>query len=300
MITGPANTTGRVDDTFFYIVGVSVILLVVVTACMIYFLIRYNRKRHPQPETIPEKLWLEVVWTVIPIVLALSMFYSGWINFKYIRTPADNGMTIKVFARKWTWLFVYDNNKQSDQLRVPVNEPVTLKMTSMDVIHSLYIPAFRIKEDVVPGLKTHLSFRATELGTYDLFCTEYCGLGHSHMLSKVVVMPADEFKSWLNATDVGGPPAKGLKIMEAKGCTGCHSLDGTTKIGPTFKGLYGSQQTVITKGEERSVTVDEGFIRAYVLTPNSDIIKGYQPIMPVIPVSDEEMNDIVEYIKTLK
>jgi cytochrome c oxidase subunit II len=300
MISGPADTAGLVEGPFFYIVAVSVILLLIVTACMIFFLFRYNRKRHPVAHEVRDNLWLEIFWTVIPTILALSMFYFGWINFKFIRTPAHDAITINVIARKWAWLFIYDNKKQSDLLRVPQNRPVKLVMTSADVIHSLYIPAFRIKEDCVPGLKTYLAFTANELGTYDLFCTEYCGVGHSQMLSQVIVMPAAEFESWLNIHETGVRTGKGLKVMEIRGCTGCHSIDGSKKIGPTLKGLYGRKEAVITNGKERQVTVNDAFLEEYIRNPNVDIIKGYQAVMPAIPVSEEELHDIVEYIKTLQ
>jgi cytochrome c oxidase subunit II len=300
MFTGPADTSVKVEEAFFYTVAICVVLLALVTAFMIYFVVRYNRKRHPNPEKVEEKVWLEVIWTVIPIMIAISMFYFGWVNFEYIRAPAKDALTVNVMARKWTWLFTYDNGKQSVNLRVPLNKQVKLAMKSADVIHSLYIPAFRVKEDVVPGMTTYLTFRATEPGTYDLFCTEYCGLGHSHMRSEVIVMPASEFERWLTSSETGKLAAKGLKTLETKGCAGCHSIDGSKKIGPTFKGLYGSKETVIENGKEWQIMVDEAYIKAFVHNPNMYIVKGYQPVMPVIPVTDEEMNDIVEYIKVLK
>jgi cytochrome c oxidase subunit 2 len=300
MLLGPANTSGKVDETFIYIVGISAVLLVIVTACMIFFVIRYNRKRHPRAEEVKENVWLEIFWTIVPTALALSMFYFGWVNFKYIRTPVKDAISINVIASKWSWLFIYENGKRSDVLRVPLNKPVRLVLTSADVIHSLYIPAFRIKEDCVPGIKTYLGFNANEVGKYDIFCTEYCGVGHSQMLSKVIVMPADEFGKWHEAAEAAGLVAKGQKVLRDKGCSGCHSIDGSRKAGPTLKGLYGARETVITDGRERIVTVDDVYIKNYVRKPNIDIVKGYQPIMPIIPITDEELNLLVEYIKTLK
>jgi cytochrome c oxidase subunit 2 len=185
-------------------------------------------------------------------------------------------------------------------LRVPLNKPIKLVLTSEDVIHSLYIPAFRIKEDCVPGMKTYLWFNADEEGTYDIFCTEYCGVEHSHMISKVIVMPAAEFDKWYSAAEVAGLAAMGQKLAGEKGCLGCHSTDGTRKIGPTFKGLYDMTETVVTNGNEREVSVDDEYIKNYVRHPNFDLIKGYQPIMPLIPVTDQELNAIVEYMKTVK
>jgi cytochrome c oxidase subunit 2 len=299
MFFGPANSTGKVDEAFFYIVGISVMLLVLVTACMIFFVVRYNRKRHPQAEDIRERPWLEIAWTAIPTALALSMFYFGWVNFDYIRTPPKDAMTVDVTARQWSWLFEYPNGRRSDLLRVPVNRPVKLVLTSVDVIHSLYIPAFRIKEDCVPGMKTYLWFRAGEPGTYDIFCTEYCGEGHAHMLSKVIAMQQADYDAWYAAAEAG-TSTQGAQLLQSKGCLGCHSIDGSRKVGPTFKGLYGKKEIVVTAGKEREVTVDEAYMKYYILHPNVDIIKGYPPVMPAIPVTDEELTAIVEYVKTLK
>ncbi len=300
MFFGPAISTGKVDEAFFYIVGISVVLLVIVTIVMLVFVIKFNSKRHPDPEEVKDSLWLEIVWTAVPTALALSMFYFGWVNFEFIRTPPKNAMIINVISRQWSWLFVYGNGRKSDVLRVPLNKPVKLILMSEDVIHSLYIPAFRIKEDCVPGMKTYIWFNADEEGTYDIYCTEYCGVEHSHMLSKVIVMPVAEFDKWYSGAEAAGVAALGQKLVGEKGCLGCHSTDGSMKVGPTFKGLYGVKETVVTKGNEREVSVDDEYIKSYVRRPNVDIIKGYQPIMPLISVTDEELNAIVEYLKTLK
>ncbi|HMK59758.1 MAG TPA: cytochrome c oxidase subunit II [Dissulfurispiraceae bacterium] len=300
MFMGSALSTGKVDESFFYIVAIAVVLLVVVTITMIAFVVKYNRGKHPQPQEVKESLWLEVVWTVVPTILALSMFYYGWVNFDFIRTPPKDAMTVNVLGREWSWLFTYDNGKQSDVLRVPLKKPVKLILTSSDVIHSLYIPAFRIKEDCVPGMKTYLWFNADVAGTYDIFCTEYCGVGHSHMLSKVIVMPVGEYEKWYLATESGGLAAQGKKIAQEKGCLGCHSTDGSRMVGPSFKGLHGRAETVVTDGKERQVTVDEEFIGNYIKHPNVDIIKGYPPIMPTITFEEAEIKALVEYIKTVK
>jgi cytochrome c oxidase subunit 2 len=300
MFAGSAISTGKVDESFFYIVAISVVLLVAVTIVMIFFLFRYNRKKHPEPEAVSEPLWLEIIWTVIPTALALSMFYFGWVNFEFIRTPPKDAMTVNVIGREWSWIFTYDNGKQGDVLRVPLNKPVKLILTSADVIHSLYIPAFRIKEDCVPGMKTYLWFNADESGTYDIFCTEYCGVGHSHMLSKVIVMPVAEYEKWYSAAEAGGSAAEGKRLVQEKGCLGCHSTDGSRKVGPTFKGLYGREEEVITDGKEREIRVDDEYIRNYISHPNVDIVKGYPPIMPVIPMTETELKSMVEYLKTVK
>jgi len=300
MFWGPANTTGKVDSAFLFIVALSVALLFIVTCAMIFFLIRYNRKNHPQPEEVKESTALEIIWTIVPTILVLLMFYYGWVNFDYIRNPPGNAMPVNVIAREWSWLFEYENGKQSDVLRVPVNKPVKLILTSVDVIHSLFIPAFRIKEDCVPGMKTHLWFNANETGTYDIFCTEYCGVGHSHMLSKVIVMPVNDFESWYQVKKTAAPAKKEHDLLESKGCLGCHSIDGSRKIGPTFKGLYESKVIVLTNGKERAIVADEEYLKKSISDPQADIVKGYPPVMPAITATKEEMEEIIEYLETLK
>lgn len=300
MFWGPSNTAGKVESAFIYIVAMCVALLAIVTFCMIFFLVKYNRKRHPQHEEVKESLVLEITWTVIPTMLVMVMFYLGWVDFKYIRNPPPDAMPVNVFARQWSWLFEYENGKQSDVLRVPVGKPVKLVLTSQDVVHSLFIPAFRIKEDCVPGMKTHLWFNANEAGTYNIFCTEYCGMAHSHMLSKVIVMPAGDFESWYQTKMAAAAISKGYELLQSKGCLGCHTTDGAPKIGPTLKGLFGSKATVLTNGRERVVTADEEYLKRSILEPGADIVKGYQNIMPAIPVDKDEMKGIIEYLESLK
>lgn len=300
MFLGPSNTTGKVNSAFLFIVAICVALLLMITFFMILFLIKYNKKRHPQREEVKESTALEIVWTVIPTILVLLMFYYGWVDFRYLRNPPSNAMTINVIARQWSWHFKYDNGKEDDVLRVPINEPVELIMTSEDVIHSLFIPAFRIKEDCVPGMKTHLWFNADEAGTYDIFCTEYCGVGHSHMLSKIIVMPVSDFESWYQTKQAAAPVNEGQRLLETKGCLGCHTIDGSPKAGPTFKGLYGSKVTVVTSGKERVIIVDDAYIERSILHPDADIVKGFPPVMPALSVSEEEIQEIIGYLKTLK
>jgi len=297
---GPSNTAGRIDAAFFFMAGTAVVLLVLTMVVMFVFVIKYSRKRHPQPEAVKESVPLEIAWTVIPLLLVMAMFYFGWVDFKYIRNPPADAMEVDVTARQWSWLFRYANGKEDGVLRVPVSKPVKLIMTSEDVIHCLFIPAFRIKEDCVPGLKTHLWFSANDMGTYELFCSEYCGVGHSHMRSSVIVLSEKDFAAWYQAAEEKGPAAAGAKLLRDKGCLGCHSLDGTRQVGPSFKGLLGSQQTVITAGKERTLAADAAYIKGYILDPNKDIIKGYSPVMPKIPLTDQEVDEIVAYLETLK
>jgi cytochrome c oxidase subunit 2 len=300
MLLGPSNTAGKVDDAFIFIVACCVVLLAIVTVCMVVFLVKYNRERHPRPEHVKENVLLEVVWTVIPTILVIFMFYFGWVDFEYIRNPPQDAMVIKVTARQWSWLFEYDNGKGSDVLNVPREKPVKLVMTSADVLHCLYIPAYRIKEDCVPGMKTHLWFTANETGAYDIFCTEYCGVGHSHMRSKLIVMTPGDFEKWYRTVPGTSIADLGPRILQTKGCLGCHTLDGTPKIGPTLKGLPGRKETVIIADQEKGIAVDEAFIRQHILDPRSSTVKGYPPVMPQIPMTDEELKTMVAYLETLK
>jgi cytochrome c oxidase subunit II len=320
MVTGWPNMSNPADDTFYFILGISVTLLALNTGVMLYFLFRYSRKRHPQAEEVKENTPLEIIWTVIPTILVLAMFYVGWKGFVYMRHAPPDAMVVHVTARQWSWTFDYANGKETNVLKVPLGKPVKLLMTSADVLHSLFIPAYHIKEDCVPGQETHLWFLPDQLGSYDLFCTEYCGVGHSSMITKVDVMPRKDFDAWYSgkkeqpekgkARTAGKPERagtetlahEGAELFRVKGCTACHTTDGTPKIGPTFKGLFGGKETVIRGGKERVITVDEAFIKQTLLQPELDRVKGFPPIMPSQKglLSDKEIGELIDYIKSLK
>ncbi len=300
MFGGAALSTGKVDSAFFFIVAISFVFFLIVMAAMVWFVVRYRRKRHPESGRVKESTALEIVWTVIPLLLVLLMFYFGWVNFTYIRNPPKDAMVVNVTGRQWSWLFTYGDGREEDVLRVPAGRPVDLVLTSTDVIHSFFVPAFRIKEDCVPGMKTHLWFEATVTGSYEVFCTEYCGEGHSHMRSQVIVMSPADFEAWTKTPEKKMPGEAGFKVLQAKGCLGCHSTDGTKKVGPTLKGLLGRSETVVTAGKKRTITVDAAYVKSYILNPNADAIPGYSPVMPKIDVTAKEMDAIVTYLETLK
>lgn len=201
MSPAPTVHVETVDFVMLYIVGISVILLLGITAVMIYFVFKYNRKRGHKPVDIPHNTLLEVVWIAVPTLLVLSMFYFGYTGFAESRIIPENSFVIKVTARMWSWEFNYDNGKKTDTLYVPVNRPIKLELRSVDVNHSLYIPAFRLKEDAVPNQTTYMVFTPREAGSYEIACAEYCGLNHSMMYSKVVVMPEHEFNEWYNSKE---------------------------------------------------------------------------------------------------
>ena len=321
MVTGWPNLSNPADDTFFFILGISLTLLALNTGVMLYFVFRYSRKRHPRAEEVRENVPLEILWTVIPTLLVLAIFWVGWKGFVYMRTAPADAMVVHVTARQWSWTFDYANGKETDVLKVPVGKPVKLLITSADVLHSLYIPAYRIKEDAVPGRETHLWFLPDQPGSYDLFCTEYCGVGHSSMMTKVEVMPQKDFESWYAGGKVpetreheakekerapapkkAEPSDEGAQLLATKGCLGCHTVDGTPKIGPTFKGLYGKKETVIQGGKEVQVVADEAFLHHKLLEPQDARIKGFPPIMPSQKgvLTDKQIDEIIEHLKTLK
>lgn len=235
MFSEAASIFGReVDTAFFFILGVCVFMLVLVTGVMVFFVIRYRRKNHPVAVQIPGNVILEIIWTVVPTLLVLAMFYYGWIGYRKLQVVPADALKVKVTARMWSWAFEYGNGKQGDLLDLPLGGPVRLDLSSEDVLHSFYLPAFRIKKDVVPGMQTTLWFTPDEPGTYDLFCAEYCGVGHSAMLSKVVVLPEQEFEAWLQGGKEETEGAPKADLPKVKGCTGCHSLDGSRLVGPTL------------------------------------------------------------------
>lgn len=187
-----------VDQAFWYILGISIVLLFGITVVMVYFVIRYRRSRNPVASDIRDNYVLEIIWTIIPTLIALSMFYVGWSSYMGLRNVPEGALEIEVLAQKYSWIFVYDNDKETeDELVVPAGKAIKLNVSSLDVLHSLYIPAFRIKVDAVKGINTYAWFYADKVGEYDIQCTEYCGVGHSAMLAKLRIVTPDEFEQWL-------------------------------------------------------------------------------------------------------
>lgn len=303
-----SNFVSGFDTAFMLIFWVAVFFIVTITAVMLFFIYRYNRKRNPKPTQIEGSTTLEVVWTVIPLMLVLVMFYFGWTGWKPMKNAPEDAIEIESLARMWNWNFVYENGRITDTLYVPQGVPVKLNLVAQDVLHSLYIPAFRLKQDMVPGKDDIMWFVANNLGEYDLFCAEYCGLRHSYMATSVVVMPREQFEEWLADTTAvvavvdDKPGAAGQRLIRLNGCIACHSSDGSKLIGPTFKGLYGSKHMVITDGREREILVDDEYIKRSIYEPDADIVKGYSRglMLSYRNLIDEQgIADIIEYLKTL-
>jgi cytochrome c oxidase subunit 2 len=280
-LTQPFSIAERVDSVFLFIFVVSAAFLVFITLLMVYFVVRYSRARHPTPVDIEGSPWLEVTWTVIPLVLFMLMFYYGWTNFKYMRNPPRDAMVVETTGRQFAWSFKYPNGKQADELYVALNRPVKLELHSQDVLHGFYIPAFRVKVDVVPGKTNFLWFTPTEVAP---------------AVSPVVARPA-AVPSAVSPATIG---TAGLALLEEKTCLVCHTVDGTQRVGPTFKGLFGRKETVVADGQEVEILVDEAYLRRSIQEPGAEVVKGYPPAMPQLPLTDRELGEVVEYIKTLR
>jgi cytochrome c oxidase subunit 2 len=306
-----SNFVAGVDRAFMIILGISIFFLVGLTALMVYFIVKYRKEKHPKAVQNEGSTTLEILWTVIPLILVLVMFYFGWMGWQPMKKPPENAMHVKAIARMWQFQFQYENGKIADSLYVPVNEPVILDLVAMDVLHALYIPAFRVKEDMVPNMKKILWFIPGTEGDFDLFCAEYCGLEHSYMLSGVKVLSKDKFEAWIADTTAAAGPAeptelspadRGWAVLTKNGCNACHSIDGSKLVGPSYLGLWGETQTVITDREERQIVVDAEYIRRSIYEPNADVVKGYNKGLMLSYqglVSEQEVELIIEYLKAL-
>lgn len=293
------TTTEVIDPIFVFIFGVSLVMLLGVTAAMVYFALRYNRKRCPVPASQKDhNIWLEIIWTVIPTILVMAMFYYGWAGYLALRNVPEGAMEVKATGRMWSWLFEYPNGKTSDKLYVPIGQPVKVTMTSVDVLHAFYAPAFRVKRDVVPGRETYLWFTAPKAGSYDVFCAEYCGVEHAGMITTIEAIPAEQYAQWLAASDEGETPA-GEQLLAKHGCLGCHSLDGSKKAGPSLQGIWGRSVTVVSAGAEGTLTSDVAYLRRAILEPNAEVVVGYPAIMPSYQgkIPEEELETILDYFR---
>lgn len=303
MFQGASNFSQGVDNVFFFIVGISAIFFIGLTFLMVWFAIKYNHKRNPKPTQIKDSKIVELTWIIIPLIIVLAMFYYGYIIYQPMRDAPDDAMVVRVTGQMWDWSFEYENGKVSYELYLPVNKPVKLLLYSPDVIHSFYIPAFRIKEDMVPGTENYMWFIPTAQGSFDVLCAEYCGQRHAFMTTKAVIIPDDEFTTWLNEVPPVTIESLGLNVLRNNACTSCHSLDGSKLVGPSFKNLYGETRQVIVDGQEISVVADSAYIYNSIIDPDKELVKGYGAgVMRSYKnvILHEDIVDLINYFKSLK
>jgi cytochrome c oxidase subunit 2 len=288
------------DALFYFVYWTSIVLFVGVVAFMLYFAYKYRRTDPGErAEMVEENTLIEISWVVVPTILVLLVFTWGFQTFIKMNVAPENAYQINVRGQQWSWLFEYPNGATSSELHVPANRPVRLKMSSTDVLHSFAIPAFRIKQDVLPNRYSTVWFEATKMGTYKIYCTEYCGTQHSGMLADVVVQSQADFDQWLQ--DAAAPddmplPQLGQRVYQQQGCQGCHSLDGTPGVGPSFQNLYNSERQ-FTDGS--SAVADDNYLRESILEPGAEIVQGYQNLMPgsYTSLSEREISALVAFIK---
>lgn len=292
-----------VDLLFDFTIWSSVIACVILLGGMIYFVWKYQRRSdNDKTAHITHSYVLEFLWSFIPLVIFLGIFYWGWKVYEKTRTFPENAMEVNITGRQWAWDITYSTGKKvTNELVVPVETPVVLNMTSVDVIHSFYIPSFRIKQDVVPGKRSKMWFQSDKLGDYQLFCAEYCGTAHSGMIGKVRVVTRAEYDLWIKKDKSTMTPAElGQDHFVSKGCVACHSVDGSVKVGPSLKGIWGRQEKF---SDGTTGLVDENYVRDSLLNPQGKFVAGFAGvIMPSFQgvIKEEEITEIIEYIKSLK
>lgn len=296
-----STTAWQVDYLYFYLIAVSVAFSIPVVVGVIYFFIRYREKeKFATPEEIHGSVMLELGWSIIPFIVSMTIFLGGAvIYFQQFRAPAET-MDIYVVGKQWMWKFQHGTGQREiNELHIPAGRNVKLIMTTEDVLHDVFIPAFRTKADVVPGRYTTLWFNADKPGKYHLYCAEYCGLNHSGMGGWVYVMPQQEFDNWLAGGGSNQTPVEaGKELFNNKlQCASCHAA-GSGQRGPNLTGVFGTDQK-LTTGE--TVKADEEYIRNSILNPSGQIVEGYQPIMPTFKgqVTEEQLVSLVAYIKSL-
>ncbi|MGA2772394.1 MAG: cytochrome c oxidase subunit II [Bryobacteraceae bacterium] len=289
-----------VDHLLYFLLAVAVFFSLAIFCSIFYFAIRYRRRSENElPRAIHGGMALEILWSVIPLGLTMVMFTWGASIYFNESRPPDNALDIYVVGKQWMWKLEHlGGQREINELHIPVGQAVRLTMTSEDVIHSFFVPAFRTKQDAVPGRYTTTWFTPTKAGKYHLFCAEYCGTNHSRMGGWVYVMEPRDYEAWLSGGTSGGSLAEnGQKLFDELACGNCHKPDGSGRC-PSLTGLFG--KTVQLAGGA-TVKADEGYIRESILQPQAKIVAGYGPIMPTFQglVTEEGVMQLIEYIKSL-
>lgn len=294
-----SSMAGQVDALYFFIVAVTVVFTVLVALMVLYFSIKYRKAANPIATQIEGSVPLEIIWSVVPLAIAMVIFVWGSVlYFNLMRAPAD-AMDVFVVGKQWMWKAQHPSGvREINQLHVPVGRPVRLTMISQDVLHSFFVPAFRIKHDVLPGRYTYVWFTATKPGTYHLFCAEYCGTKHSGMIGEVIAMEPSAYQSWLAGGEGEGSMASnGEKLFTNLGCITCHSGESGSR-GPNLAGVYGSQ---VRLANGTAVMADDNYMRESILHSQAKIVAGYEPIMPTFAgqVNEEGLASLIAYIKAM-
>ena len=293
--------SGDVDALYFYISGVTLFFTLLISFIIIFFVIKYRRRNPFEiPRPIEGSMKLETLWSVIPLLIAMSIFFWGAkIYFNQYRPP-KNAIEVYVVGKQWMWKFQHaTGQREINELHIPVGRKIKLIMATEDVIHDVFVPAFRIKADVVPGRYTTEWFEATKPGRYHFFCAEYCGMNHSGMGGYVVVMEPTEFENWLSGnTNQMSPAGAGQQMFESLGCASCHGANAEGGRGPALLGVYGNN-VVLNNGQ--SIKADEAYVRESILNPQAKIVSGFGPIMPSFQgqLTEEQLLQLVAYLKSL-
>jgi len=297
-----STVSGKVDALYFYLSGVTAFFTLLISGVLIFFVIKYRRRSPFEiPRPIAGSHKLETIWSVIPFIIAMSMFaWSAQIYFENSRPP-KNANEIYVVGKQWMWKIQHSTGQREiNELHVPVGRKIKLIMTSEDTIHDFFIPAFRIKADVLPGKYTTQWFEATKPGTYHLFCAEYCGMNHSGMIGSVIVMQPTEFDNWLSGNASQQSPAvAGQQLFQSLGCVSCHGASGEGGRGPALAGLFGGR---VFLTNSQTLTADEAYIRESIENPQAKVVAGFNPIMPTFQgqVTPEQLIQIISFIKSLQ
>jgi len=295
-----SSLSDRVDALYLFLVATSVFFTLLICVLILYFGVRYRRGSKATRANPPASNLLEIAWAVVPLILTMVMFGWGAAVYYDMRTPPSNTMEINVVGKQWMWKVQHpEGTTEINTLHVPVGQPVKLRMISEDVIHSFYIPVFRVKQDVLPGYYTTMWFKPTKTGTYHLFCAEYCGTEHSQMRGKVIVMDPAEYADWISG-ETGEPAAvTGEKMFQRFRCANCHKPDGSG-TGPSLVGVYGRKVPLTGGG---AVVADEQYLRDSIRDPGKQIVAGYQRLMPTY--NNDDLNEanvlkIIAYLKSLQ
>jgi cytochrome c oxidase subunit 2 len=297
-----STLSGHVDALYIVWGLVSVFFTLLIAGLIVFFMSRY-RRRHPEEVGADERagIWLEILWSVVPLAIMLVMFAWGTrVFFQLYRPPAD-AVEYTAIGKQWMWKVQHpEGQREINSLHIPVGQSIRVKLASEDVIHSFYIPAFRIKQDAVPGRYTSLWFRATKPGVYHLFCAEYCGTEHSRMIGSVVVMEPRDYEAWM-AGGTGGKSmvASGTDLFTSLACVTCHrAAPGVTQRGPSLEGVFGSQ---VRLADGRSVVADDNYVRESILNPTAKVVAGYDPVMPTFQgqVTEEQLTQLIAYVRSL-